>query len=398
MKKKLLFLVIFFVSFFFFSDKAFAICRSGGDTYSTGAQTCVGFPYTTGRTCTTSTNYSTCQSDGTWLTKSCGVTNGKQTYCNYNSVTDVSCLAISCTKYICINYACVLSSTGFATARACTDSGCTILPPTKYACVNNACVLSYTGFDTARACTDSGCTSGGGACVGISVGQNCSIREFYQGTDPAKKCVQGTVCVGKYDINDPNYVMDAGICKGTPTCTSTGISAGGNCDTRNATGTDPSLKCLAGYTCVATANSYDAASAGTCVLSSSTSEGSAPPIVPDCKLGNVDPADCIDGTYVIPTCKDGICKTAIGPLSTNYVKFVKDIFSVLLALVGGISVLLIIISGYKLIASRGNPEQVKGAQEQFTAAIVGLLFVIFSLVFLEVIGISILGLPITLTP
>lgn len=180
--------------------------------------------------------------------------------------------------------------------------------------------------------------SGGGTCVnGINVGQYCSIMA-QAGSDPTKKCVEGTIC-------KQGSIRDVGTCTGTPTCTIT-------------TGT----------------------------------------INPSCEQGNVDPADCIDGTYVIPTCKDGICKTAIGPLSTNYVKFVKDIFSVLLALVGGIAVLLIIIAGYKLTTSRGNPEQVKGAQEQLTAAIVGLLFVIFSLVFLEVIGISILGLPITLTP
>ena len=43
--------------------------------------------------------------------------------------------------------------------------------------------------------------------------------------------------------------------------------------------------------------------------------------------------------------------------------------------------------------SRGNPDKVNDAKEQLTAAIVGLLFIIFSLVFLEFIGLDILGIP-----
>jgi hypothetical protein len=65
----------------------------------------------------------------------------------------------------------------------------------------------------------------------------------------------------------------------------------------------------------------------------------------------------------------------------------------ILSIVGGIAILLIIISGYRLMVSQGNPEGIKSAREQLTAAIIGLLFVIFALVFLEVIGVNILGLP-----
>jgi hypothetical protein len=45
------------------------------------------------------------------------------------------------------------------------------------------------------------------------------------------------------------------------------------------------------------------------------------------------------------------------------------------------------------MVSRGNPEQVQQAREQFTAAIVGLMFIIFSLVILQSIGFDILQLP-----
>jgi hypothetical protein len=64
-----------------------------------------------------------------------------------------------------------------------------------------------------------------------------------------------------------------------------------------------------------------------------------------------------------------------------------------LSLSGGIVVLLIIASGYRLMTSQGDPEKVKGAREQLTAAIVGLLFIIFSLVILQAITVDIFHIP-----
>lgn len=85
--------------------------------------------------------------------------------------------------------------------------------------------------------------------------------------------------------------------------------------------------------------------------------------------------------------------TAIGPIDTNPTGFVKSIFSLLLGISGGIALILIIISGYRLMASRGNPEQVQGAREMLTSAIVGLLFIILSFVILQIIGVNILHIP-----
>lgn len=80
-------------------------------------------------------------------------------------------------------------------------------------------------------------------------------------------------------------------------------------------------------------------------------------------------------------------------INTDAAGFIKTVFSVVLSLVGFIAVLLMIISGYRLMVSQGNPEKLQGAREQLTAAIIGLLFVIFSFVFLQIIGVNILGLP-----
>ncbi len=92
--------------------------------------------------------------------------------------------------------------------------------------------------------------------------------------------------------------------------------------------------------------------------------------------------------------KCAVLDTGLGiPISTDAGALVKSVFGVILSLSGGIALILIIISGYSLIFSQGNPEQVKAAQEQLTSAIVGLLFIIFSLVILQIIGADILKIP-----
>ena len=85
--------------------------------------------------------------------------------------------------------------------------------------------------------------------------------------------------------------------------------------------------------------------------------------------------------------------SALGLVPTDLQGFVKIFFSIVLTLSGALAVILIIISGYRLMSSQGNPEKLQGAREQLTAAIVGLLFVIFCLFILQVIGVDILGLP-----
>ena len=85
--------------------------------------------------------------------------------------------------------------------------------------------------------------------------------------------------------------------------------------------------------------------------------------------------------------------TAIGPISTEPQGFVRSIFSLVLGLAGGIALILIILSGYRFMASQGNPEALTNARQQLISAIVGLLFIIFSFVILQIIGVDILRIP-----
>lgn len=69
------------------------------------------------------------------------------------------------------------------------------------------------------------------------------------------------------------------------------------------------------------------------------------------------------------------------------------VFSYILAIAGGVALVNIMLSGYKLMASKGNPEAIQQGREQITAAIVGLIFIILSFVIFQIIVVNILHLP-----
>lgn len=79
--------------------------------------------------------------------------------------------------------------------------------------------------------------------------------------------------------------------------------------------------------------------------------------------------------------------------STTPEGFIKSLFSLILGLAGGVALILIIYAGYKLMRSQGDPEAVKAAKELITSAVIGLLFIIFSLVILQTLSVNILKIP-----
>jgi hypothetical protein len=85
--------------------------------------------------------------------------------------------------------------------------------------------------------------------------------------------------------------------------------------------------------------------------------------------------------------------SAFGQLATDPQSFITMLFGVFLSISGAVALLTIIAAGYRMMTSQGNPETVKSARELLTSAIVGLIFLVFSLVLLEIIGIDILHIP-----
>ena len=100
---------------------------------------------------------------------------------------------------------------------------------------------------------------------------------------------------------------------------------------------------------------------------------------------------CAEGQFKNGKC--GAVPTAFGNLSTDPEGFIKSMFALLLSLSGGIALLLIMKSGYLIMTANGKPEAIQSGRDQLIAAIVGLIFLIFSLVILQVIGVEILKLP-----
>lgn len=96
-----------------------------------------------------------------------------------------------------------------------------------------------------------------------------------------------------------------------------------------------------------------------------------------------------------PLCPgDRAINTAIGCIPiTDKNSFAAFILRWALGIGGGIATILIIISGYLIISSTGNPRRIQAGKELLTAAITGLLLIIFSAFILRIIGINILQIP-----
>jgi hypothetical protein len=106
-----------------------------------------------------------------------------------------------------------------------------------------------------------------------------------------------------------------------------------------------------------------------------------PKITCDVETGEPD----LDGTGIL---------TAIGCIPANDTnELTAFILRWALGIGGGIAFLFIIYSGFMITTSAGNPERVQAGKELLTAAIAGLMLIIFSVFLLDIIGVRILRLP-----
>lgn len=85
--------------------------------------------------------------------------------------------------------------------------------------------------------------------------------------------------------------------------------------------------------------------------------------------------------------------TGLGCLPVSPEGFSSTLLTIALSLGGGFSLLLMIYGAFLVATSAGNPESAQKGKEVFTGAIAGLLFIIFSVVLLRIIGVDILQLP-----
>lgn len=99
-------------------------------------------------------------------------------------------------------------------------------------------------------------------------------------------------------------------------------------------------------------------------------------------------------SYAADPCPGNKCQTAIGEFDvTNPAAIITRVFSIILGISSFGALILLLVAGFNLITSNGNKEKVAAARETITSAILGLLFIIFSIVILEIIGVDILRIP-----
>lgn len=99
-------------------------------------------------------------------------------------------------------------------------------------------------------------------------------------------------------------------------------------------------------------------------------------------------ASCIDCFQ-----NQGGAWTAIGCIPTSPDGFIKKFLGFAVGIAGGIAFLLILVSGFQILTSAGNPEKMTAGKELLSAAISGLILIIFSIFLLRLIGFTILGIP-----
>jgi hypothetical protein len=94
--------------------------------------------------------------------------------------------------------------------------------------------------------------------------------------------------------------------------------------------------------------------------------------------------DCVD--------QDGVW-TAVGCIPTDPVGLIQTLIKIGLLIGGGIALLIILAGAFTLTVSQGDPKKTSEAKEMITSAIIGLIFIIFSVAILQFIGVQILRIP-----
>jgi len=95
-----------------------------------------------------------------------------------------------------------------------------------------------------------------------------------------------------------------------------------------------------------------------------------------------------------PPEEDGSISTAIGDIDPrNLQGFIQKLLNLALGVAGGIAFLLMLFGAFQIMTSSGDPEKMKSGSELITSALTGLLFIIFSIFLLKLIGVDILKIP-----
>jgi len=91
--------------------------------------------------------------------------------------------------------------------------------------------------------------------------------------------------------------------------------------------------------------------------------------------------------------EDGGIWTAVGCIPQTPKAIVETLLEIGLIMSGAIVLIMILAGAFMLSTSQGDPKKTQDARELITSAIIGLLFIVFSITILQFVGVSILRIP-----
>lgn len=86
-------------------------------------------------------------------------------------------------------------------------------------------------------------------------------------------------------------------------------------------------------------------------------------------------------------------ESGLGCIPTTFIELTTWVLARALGVGGGIAFLLMISGAIRILTSAGDPQNIKNGTETIFSAIQGLIFIIFSLFLLKLIGVDILQIP-----
>ena len=129
--------------------------------------------------------------------------------------------------------------------------------------------------------------------------------------------------------------------------------------------------------------------ASTCVTASSSEQANCPARCPTIATTARETRD--RGSE---TCKNNELDTAIGCIPFEDPNaFIGFFLKWAIGIASGVAFILIVYAGFIIMTSTGDPKKLQAGRELLTAAIAGLLLLIFSVFLLKIIGVDILKLP-----
>lgn len=84
--------------------------------------------------------------------------------------------------------------------------------------------------------------------------------------------------------------------------------------------------------------------------------------------------------------------TAIGCIPTTPGGIGNAIFKLAIRIAGAIAIILVIIGGFRVGLSHGDPEALQAGRDMITSAIIGLVFILLATVILGILGVDVIGI------